>query len=211
MYMYIWMYICTYNVCVCVCVCVYVYTYTDIEHELLQLWPLCQITLHAQTYTITQIHAQTRTNTHKHAQTRTDIHKHKQPQTHTLSHTRTHTHTRTGRNTMPAWKGDLFVWVRTHASVRLFVRICEHLWAGACITRISLICLERDFLLQIDSFSWLYFTLARTCDSWSRDSTVIGRYNYQLRRECVYQIWWTHSRRSWWLYRPITVKSRVLM
>ena len=108
-------------------------------------------------------HTNTRTNTHKHALTRTDIHKHEQPQTHTLSHTRTHSHTRTGRNTMPAWKGDLSVCVRMHASVRVFVRLCEHLWAGACITRISLICLERDFLLQIDSFSCLYFTLALTC------------------------------------------------
>ena len=30
----------------------------------------------------------------------------------------------------------------------------------------------------------------------TRDFTVIGRYNYQLRRECVHQIWWKHSRRS---------------
>jgi len=63
-----------------------------------------------------------------------------------------------------------------------------------------------------DSFIKIYYIIdsftsaARWCNlnleiispgSRTQDFTVICRYNYQLRRECVHQIWWNHSRRRW--------------
>ena len=73
----------------------------------------------------------------------------------------------------------------------VFVHVCVY---SACVYVCICINVCLWTCMHIHLYAWCNLNLEIISPgSRTRDFTVIGRYNYQLR----HQIWWTHSRRSW--------------